>query len=587
MHRNTRMDVDRAGGKARLDKGRKSAPPSKAVRDPTESKQERLVEELWLHQQELESQNSALREARTALEASRDQYALLYDAAPVGYLTLDAAARIHQANLTAAGLIGVERVKLEGRLLTTHLARSDGAPLLAYLGQAIQGKGVAPLEVTLRRGASDHVFMRLESVPLPTSEPEPRALCLTAMVDVTQTRRLQEEREQIERKVQETQRLESLGVLAGGIAHDFNNILAAILGHASLGSIAVGCDPASYDHFCQIELAADRAADLCKQMISYAGRGEMSTRSIDLNELLRNEERLLRASIHHGTRLDFDLQAELPSVRGDPTQLRQLVMNLVSNASESRELRDASVVVRTRVTRATQAQLATARIGSQLLAGEYVTLEVRDDGPGMVVSVLDKIFEPFFSTKFAGRGLGLAVVLGIVRRHGGALHVESAVGAGTSFRCWLPVAHDKPAVSVREASSSFKGGGTVLLVDDDSSVRHAVKLMLERIGFEVLAAASGKQALALFAEHRSSVRSVLLDLSMPEMDGGEVFRALVREDPAVKVLLMSGFDRREALRGFGRVRPAAFVQKPIHMDVLRAAIERLLKTPSQPPKSPG
>jgi two-component system cell cycle sensor histidine kinase/response regulator CckA len=233
--------------------------------------------------------------------------------------------------------------------------------------------------------------------------------------------------------------------------------------------------------------------------------------------------------------------------------------------------------VRTRVTRAAQAQLANARIGSHLPAGDYVTLEVRDNGKGMAAAVLDKIFEPFFSTKFAGRGLGLAVVLGIVRQHAGALHVDSGVGAGTTFRCWLPLANETPAAPVREAASKFEGGGTILLVDDDDAVRHAVKLMLECIGFTVLAAASGEQALALFAQHRRAVRGVLLDLSMPEMDGAEVFRALVREDPSVKVWLMSGFDRRAALRGFGRARPAGFVQKPIHLEVLRKAIEKLLK----------
>jgi PAS domain S-box-containing protein len=549
-------------------------------------KLERLVEELWLHQQELEVQNKALRETQVALEASRDEYALLYDSAPVGYLTIDAAARIHQCNLAAAQLLGVDRAKLAGGLLTTHVARADAARLLAHLGSAIQGVGVATVEVTLRAHASERVIVRLESGPLQRSA-RPGPFCLTAMMDITQTRRLQEERERMERKLQETQRLESLGVLAGGIAHDFNNLLAAILGRASLGSMVKELEPAVRDHFCQIEIAAERAADLCKQMMSYADRGDFSTHAIDLNELLGGEERLLRAAIQHGVRLDFDLQEQPPRVTGDPTQLRQLVMNLVINASESCELHDGAVLVRTRTAHATTADLAVARVGSHLPEADYLTIEVRDDGAGMSASTLDKIFEPFFSTKFAGRGLGLAVVLGIVRRHAGALQVESEIGVGTTFRCWLPLADAGSMPAHREVPSfgtpassrvalKVQRAATILVVDDDTAVRKTAMLMLESLGFAVMGAASGEEALALFAQRQREVSAVLLDLSMPEMDGRDVFRGLLRSQPEVRVLLMSGFDRREALRGFGRVRPQGFLQKPIHVEALHAAIEKLL-----------
>jgi two-component system cell cycle sensor histidine kinase/response regulator CckA len=316
---------------------------------------------------------------------------------------------------------------------------------------------------------------------------------------------------------------------------------------------------------------------LCKQMMSYSGRGDFSKHSIDLNELLRDEQRLLHSAIHHGVRLDFDLKAELPPVQGDPTQLRQLAMNLVINASESCELHKGTVLVRTGSTHATHADLQAARIGSHLPEADYVTIEVRDDGAGMSAATLDKIFEPFFSTKFAGRGLGLAVVLGIVRRHGGALQVDSAIGAGTTFRCWLPIAQERPAeATVRESYVNVRGDGTILLVDDDDAVRETARLMLKSIGYDVLAASSGAEALSLFAQHGSSVRGVLLDLSMPEMDGRDVFRALLRAQPELKVLLMSGFDRREALRGFGPVRPQGFLQKPLHLEVLRGALGKLL-----------
>jgi signal transduction histidine kinase/CheY-like chemotaxis protein len=579
MDKHTRPDVQ-AETKRTANKPGKARMHGSNAGDGPPSPSEGLVEELWLHQQELETQNKALRDVQLELETSRDQYALLYDAAPVGYVTLEASGRVRQANLTASQLLGVERAELSRSLLTTHIARADAAALLAHVGKSIGGERGAMLEVALRHPVEERAFLRLVSAPLPSSDAQSHVSCLTAIMNVTQTRRLQEERERMERKLQETQRLESLGVLTGGIAHDFNNLLAAILGRASLGSMVPNLDPALQDHFCQIEIAAERAADLCRQMMSYAGRGKFSGRPIDLNQLLRAEELLLRASIHHGTRLDFELQAELPMVHGDATQLRQLVMNLVSNASESAEPRGPHVVVRTRVANATRTELASARIGSDLAAGRYVVLEVRDDGAGMEAATLNKIFDPFFSTKFAGRGLGLAVVLGIIRRHSAALHVESAVGVGTTFRCWLPLATD-PAASIADAPlpSKFQGAGTILLVDDDDAVRATSKLMLERIGFEVLAAASGRQALTLFAQHRDTIRAVVLDLSMPDMDGREVFRSLLSEEPSVRVLLMSGFDRRVALQGFGRTRPAGFTQKPLRVAALRRALEKLLRQP--------
>jgi CheY-like chemotaxis protein len=316
----------------------------------------------------------------------------------------------------------------------------------------------------------------------------------------------------------------------------------------------------------QVENASLRAADLCKQMLAYSGKGRFVVKEIDLNGLVRETTSLLRVSISKRASFDLHLAPALPAVHADATQLRQVIMNLVINASDALGEVDGTISVSTGGQTLGGADLASAHVPGEAVPGDYVWFEVVDSGCGMEPDVIARIFDPFFTTKFAGRGLGLAAVLGIVRSHRGVLQVTSEPGAGTCFRVLLPSAR-RPAPAPEGPPSTvtgWRGAGQVLLVDDEETVRITTGRMLEGIGFEVIVAGDGREAVDAFAAH-PEIRFVLLDLSMPRMDGTEAFREMRKLRPEARVLLMSGFPKIEAMKRFRLEGLSGFIQKPFTM----------------------
>jgi len=396
--------------------------------------------------------------------------------------------------------------------------------------------------------------------------------------DITARRQAEEERRRVETKLQETQKLESLGVLAGGLAHDFNNLLTGVLGNASLARMELSASSPLLPCLEQIEEAAMRAADLCKQMLAYAGKGRFVIQDVDLNALVRETTHLLQSSISRGVVLRFNLGDSVPAVRADATQLRQIVMNLVINASEAIGARSGVVTIATGFVQADRAYLDGTLAASDLPEGRYVFLEITDTGSGMSPEIRARIFDPFFSTKFTGRGLGLAAVLGIVRGHEGTLKVYSEPGRGTAFRILLPATHGPatmPAVT-EAAIDPWRGAGTVLVVDDEATVLVAATRMLELLGFTVLTAHDGREAAERFRADPAGIRAVLLDLTMPHLDGEGTFRELRQIRPDVRVLLMSGFDELEAVNRFVGKGLAGFLQKPFRVEDLRVRMKEIL-----------
>ncbi len=392
---------------------------------------------------------------------------------------------------------------------------------------------------------------------------------------------LDEQRRQLERKMEETQRLESLGVLAGGIAHDFNNILTGVLGSASLARMECPPQPSLHRYLAQIEKSALRAAELCEQMLAYAGKGQMVVRTIDVNGLVQETLELLHASVPRDATLTVHLSPDLPRVQADPARLRQVVMNLVINAAEalSGSVRQVSLTTRTQHLQA--AEISRFAHPCDAAAGSFVCIEVADTGCGMGPETLRRIFDPFFTTKFTGRGLGLCAVLGILRSRGGALDLQSDVGKGSVFRAFLPestVESPAPpsAATIPPASHPSPAlSATILVVDDEAAVRDTAAGMLRRAGYAVLLAANGRQAVELF-EKSPAVDGVLLDLTMPEMDGVATLQALRALQPHVRALLMSGFDGAEATKRFQGLKLHGFLQKPFSMDALREKIAALV-----------
>ncbi len=402
---------------------------------------------------------------------------------------------------------------------------------------------------------------------------------LGTVMDVTAEHHAEEERARMESKLQETQKLESLGILAGGIAHDFNNLLTGILGNANLARLDLPPNSPAQPSLEQIEVASQRAADLCKQMLAYSGKGRFIVQRLDLNSLVRETSELLQISIHKMATLNYSLAPSLPPIHADGTQIRQIIMNLVINASEAIGENNGVITIATGVMHADRAYLTESHLSPNIPEGEYVFLEVSDNGCGMSTETRARIFDPFFTTKFTGRGLGLAAVLGIVRGHQGALKVYSEVGRGTSFKLLLPKAEGaiEDTTQPTAMGPAWRGSGTMLVVDDEESVRTTTARMLERLGFQCLLAADGRQALLLFEKKRALIAGVLLDLTMPKLDGTATFTELRRMDPKVRVVLMSGFNEQDAINRFAGKGLAGFVQKPFKFETLCAKLEAVFQ----------
>jgi PAS domain S-box-containing protein len=388
----------------------------------------------------------------------------------------------------------------------------------------------------------------------------------------------EQQRHALETKVQQTQKLESLGLLAGGVAHDFNNLLTAILGHANLALMDLAPESPARDSLREIDKASGRAAELCRQMLAYAGKGRFVVEPINLSRLIEEMAHLLHVSISKKVLLRCQLTGELPAIEADPAQMRQIVMNLVINAAEAIGETDGVIRISTGVMQCSADYLGGSRLIEPPAPGPFVFLEVADTGCGMDAETLGRIFDPFFTTKFTGRGLGLAAVLGIVRSHRGTLKVESERGRGTTFRVLFP-ASAKAAAAADPGGNAppWRGAGTILLVDDEEPVRTVTGRMLERCGFTVLRASDGREGLERFRAHAAEIVCVLLDLAMPGMDGEETFRELRRIQPRVRVVLASGYSDQEISQRFQGTGLAGFIEKPYRVEALAAKLRGVLE----------
>jgi PAS domain S-box-containing protein len=398
-------------------------------------------------------------------------------------------------------------------------------------------------------------------------------------IDITQRKDAESEKLIVERRLLEGQKLESIGVLAGGIAHDFNNLLTGIIGNANLAALELAKTSPVHQNLKHIENASLRAAELCQQMLAYAGKGRFVIQRIELGPLVESTVPLLRASISKRATLRFQLQPDLPASMADPTQMRQIVMNLVINASESLGEHDGMITLSTSLVRPPAGFFEGSVLTPPEPAADFLQLEVSDTGAGMTPETIAKIFDPFFTTKFAGRGLGLAAVQGIIRSHHGGLKVRSAPGRGSTFTLFFPAASPVPAdpAPLRRATATpWKQQGRALIIDDEDHVLKVTASLLQSCGMQTELARDGYEGIDLFRSHPNDFDLVVLDMTMPRLSGEETLQLLREIKPDVRVLFMSGYNRREVIATLGGAGELGFIQKPFTLDSLREQIQAML-----------
>jgi two-component system, cell cycle sensor histidine kinase and response regulator CckA len=375
-----------------------------------------------------------------------------------------------------------------------------------------------------------------------------------------------------------SQKLESLGVLAGGIAHDFNNLLAVVLARSELCLRQLSTAGPEREHLSIIRETALEARMLTRQLLSYAGKGQFLLETLNLNDIATGISQLLRASISKGIRLQLELAEEAVPVLGDRTQLRQVVLNLVTNAAEAIGQRAGTVVVRTGISEVTDRTLREACLTTALRGGSYAHLEVEDDGSGISDDVRGRLFDPFFTTKFSGRGLGLAAVLGIVKSHHGTIALHTRPEQGSLFRVLLPLseaAQVRGPAPATGLTQDFRGSGCALVVDDEAAVRTVTSEVLRSLGYRVLEADGGAAACHLLRSHGAEVQVVLLDLAMPDMNGEEALRELKKIRAEVPVILLTAYAQDEFRARFLPGDLAGFVAKPFAREELVEALTKL------------
>jgi PAS domain S-box-containing protein len=397
-------------------------------------------------------------------------------------------------------------------------------------------------------------------------------------------KRAEDERKANEEKMQRVQKLESLGIMAGGIAHDFNNLLMVILGNIDMGMMSIPKDSQAAVNLKTAEKACESAADLTKQMLAYAGKGQFVVQRIDFNEIIREMDKVLRITISRKVSISYVLDEALPHVEADSGQMKQLVMNLVINASEAIGDNEGSISVMTGSAFPDEIQgKETILMSENLKDGRFVFLEVSDTGGGIDEDVLPRIFDPFFTTKFVGRGLGLAAVMGIVKNAGGAIKIENRKGEGAGFTLYIPACADDGLPGKRGHERSY-GSKVALIVDDENDVIEIGTQMLGLLGYKSLTARNGAEAVRILRENVRNAASgderisiILLDIGMPVIGGEEAFEEIMRIDRTIPVFISSGYGEVEIARRFMNKNIAGFLNKPYTFENLKKVFEDYFK----------
>ncbi|TAL01964.1 MAG: response regulator [Verrucomicrobia bacterium] len=515
------------------------------------------------------------------MNASRAQalYQSLFELMPGSVVLLNARGVVLDANPSFCRQIGYAREELLGRHVSVF-SKDSRETIERNLARLLAGEVLEHVVSNIHKdGSLRHYELRETAIRLPDGA---RGI-LALSNDITRRVNAEQEKLELQRQFLHAEKLKSLGLMAGGIAHDFNNLLAVIVGNIEMASMELPHEPGARAMLREAVSAANRAAHLTRQMLAYSGRGHFVVTDVDLNETIRGTTELLNVTVSKKASLEFRLDDSLPLVKGDAAQLQQVVMNLVTNASEALADQPGLITVSTSLRECDSTFLSANRAGNSLNPGSYAVLEVSDTGCGMEESVQQQLFDPFFTTKFVGRGLGMSATLGVVRGHDGGILVSSRAGRGTTMTVLFPAGtvefFKTPSAQKHEPAANKSPmpalTGTVLVVDDEAIMRSMIERVLKRTGLRVILATHGWEAVSLFQQHADEITFVLLDLSMPKLDGMKTLAELRRHRPEVKAVLTSGYNeasicQRSVQEGF-----VAFIPKPYQAGALIELARRI------------
>jgi len=525
------------------------------------------------HQHRILDTSKRLQHQEHSLLENKSSQRTLLDALPHA-LAVHCHEKWVYCNPAAAQLMGgVSVEEIIGTSIFDYVQADDIEKMRPRIDKMRSSGRPAPIiEETLVRKTGDPLMVRLQSSPV-IYDDEAAFIVSAEAVNTTDNTA---DRHKV--RLEQSQRLESLGVLAGGIAHDFNNLLAAISGNAELAKTKLESDAAANSHIDNIVDACDHAAELCKQMLAYAGKGSYALEVLNINDMVKSMGKLIRASVSSQIALKIKLDQSVPGLEGDMAQIQQLILNFIVNSADAIGSGSGEIKVSTGVRLLDRPSLDHLYNGSSLKTGQYIVIEVKDNGNGMSHETLAKIFDPFFTTKDTGSGLGLSAVLGIVRGHHGAIQVHSTIGEGTAFRVFLPsteLAFKEKMVSTVEVEA-WQGDGKVLIVDDDMRVRNVASAFIESLHFDVMTANDGKEGLAVFNKHHNKLTAVLLDMTMPVLGGVDAMAGMRDIDRNVPIILVSGYSEIEAGALIAGDRPDAFLQKPFKAKSLKTILYEVM-----------
>lgn len=519
-----------------------------------------------------------------SLKNSEQNLRDLLDGIPIVIYVMDSVGRIIFANKTGMAVSGYTAEDI-GKVNILDILDEPGRQALIETRKEIS-LGIQPKTKLYRIRTAAGEWIPMEGVSKAVTIGD-QQLFLGAAIEISERLKAEDERRRYQEKMVQAQKLEGLGILAGGVAHDFNNILTGILGFfeliAKYNLVAADSKLASY--LLQMEESANQARSLAQQMLAYAGGTQFIISTVPLNDLIKEMGLMLTSLVSKKADLKMNFDPALPLILGDLTQLRQVVLNLVTNSSEALGNDPGDITIATRV-QELSADYFTGYLPEKLPPGKYAVVEVSDSGCGMDADTVMRMFDPFFSTKFTGRGLGLAAVLGIVKAHKGDINVYSEKGKGTSIKVFFPIiaaatASSAASLSLFEPTDKdyrLIAGKQILVVDDDPVIRQAIHDYFYSFSCQIISAANGEDGFKAYLEHQSQIDLVILDVTMPKMDGKEALIKIKERNPLAKVILISGYAERDVLKNFRKGDVTAFVAKPFDLKHLLAECIKALKS---------